>query len=209
MDDDLPVGINVWAKLQDCRPWPGYVIQKRRPSAKHKNLIPINFFGELEEFAWVEPDNILPLTNQNIVEYSRDCDEDPTFFPAVQMAYSKFTHRCAVGTCNMVFRSQDALTIHISKVHVSTPTAEELERKKVKGVDYCRMLVNTAASSATRRLTTTCKDMLLGMLDKVLQPPLERDMSDSEDDEDDEDKEAGRRKRRGKRSSRRRKYLLL
>ena len=66
----MELGQVVWAKYAECRPWPAKVIKKRKPSAKHSHLVPVIFFGPEDEFAWVEEDNVLPLTPETIVDFT-------------------------------------------------------------------------------------------------------------------------------------------
>lgn len=159
------MGINVWAKLVDCRPWPAYVITKRRPSAKHKNLIPVNFYGEEEEFAWIKEENIMEMTPDNLVDFSHDFTEDPEFFPALKQSYCLSVHPCLDVHCKLMFNSSEAMQTHIAECHSAIPSNDMMDPSKALTMHKaaCEQVILTCGSNGPG-LSRECSDLILSML---------------------------------------------
>ena len=61
-----------------------YVINKRRPNAKHADQVPVHFYGEVEEFAWVPVWNVIPITAGSLPRFGKNCNEDDGFVTSIK-----------------------------------------------------------------------------------------------------------------------------
>eukprot|EP00051_Salpingoeca_urceolata_P029028 m.488746 g.488746 ORF g.488746 m.488746 type:complete len:941 (+) comp26042_c0_seq1:477-3299(+) len=111
-------GLNVWAKMEECRPWPGRVIRKRKPTVQHRDHVAVMFYGEEDEFAWIKQDHIVALTMHNLQEFCRDCpDEQGGFALSVRQAYVDFCHGCPLPDCDLCFYERHAAMEHVRLEH--------------------------------------------------------------------------------------------
>eukprot|EP00035_Acanthoeca_spectabilis_P017455 m.365981 g.365981 ORF g.365981 m.365981 type:complete len:716 (-) comp16658_c1_seq1:352-2499(-) len=190
MATDFPIGLNVWAKIVESRPWPAYVINKRRPTAKHKDLCPVHFYGPEEEFSWVEPDCVIPLTADNIVEFSRDGCDDPAFFAAVYQAYKG--QAWSTPEADAIFRTVDNLFEYSASKQEGSAIPEAFEETKDMIAQACLQYIHAATPTRTKTsslLTAEDASLLAGIFDDSIPPPsclLESRSTDSGSEGDDD-----------------------
>eukprot|EP00038_Savillea_parva_P014154 m.10162 g.10162 ORF g.10162 m.10162 type:complete len:891 (-) comp2719_c0_seq1:192-2864(-) len=192
---DHPVGLNVWAKIVQSRPWPAYVIEKRRPSAKHKDLCPVHFYGPVEEFSWVEPDCIIPLTADNLVEFARDGCSDPDFFAAVYQAYKG--QAWPNPETGAIFKTAERLLQHAGN---GPSLLDRMDETKTQLANTCIKYIAAATPTRTKRSTLLSESeasMLSGIFDDTIPPPKclldvksDESPSDTDGDSDADDGDA-------------------
>eukprot|EP00041_Stephanoeca_diplocostata_P031997 m.1011971 g.1011971 ORF g.1011971 m.1011971 type:complete len:712 (+) comp24064_c0_seq11:425-2560(+) len=159
--DQIVPGQHVWAKIVDCRPWPAYVIKKRRPTSKHKDLIPVHFYGSIEEFSWVQSDSIIPITADNLVEFSNDCTDDEEFLAAIYQAYNVFADVCS--KTGMISRASNCVT----KTAPRSTTCQAFFRDCIAQIHSFSHPVNTTVGT----LDSKSAELLRGIFDATLPPP--------------------------------------
>ncbi|EGD75017.1 hypothetical protein PTSG_07242 [Salpingoeca rosetta] len=105
----------VWAKVEGFRPWPGKVMKKRK-TTRFKRGVPVMFFGEDDEFSWIEQHQMLPIQPNTIAEFIRDTDD--MFLEALIHAFTKCFRPCPV--CRKVFAKDDDVANHMQRHHPGT-----------------------------------------------------------------------------------------
>jgi hypothetical protein len=68
------------------------VIEKRKPNNKYADQVPVHFYGEEEEFAWVPEWNVLPITSSSLRHFGRHCNSDEGFVTSLQKVSCFFRH---------------------------------------------------------------------------------------------------------------------